>query len=209
MADNEETPRPLKRQSRRLNPLANTNPLPRPSSVSSDSTDIESHQSGRVSPTKQMTTLKDAAEPVLFYDLGCSKARMTEDAEAIRRGIQPLADHRGILGHKVSSNSWHVASTPANVIKKDELAQHISDESLLHPTERERFAYPEAHDPAYTKKLGAVVSLEMVQTLVEEAMNCETNQAHEDVWNEEVHRPLISMAKKSSLHSKTLQICSL
>ena len=211
MADNEETPRPSKRQSTRQYPMRDTPSLPRLSSVSSSvhttSTDLESHQSGRVSTTKQMATLKDAEEPTLFYDFGCSKARMAKDAEAIRRGVQPLADHRGILGHKVRDNViWHLS---ADLWKRKELAQYSSDKSPLHSTERERFAYPEAHDPAYSRKLGTVVPLKTVQDLVEEAMDCETNQAHEDVWNVEVHRPLISTAKTSSLHAQALRICSL
>ena len=94
-------------------------------------------------------------------------------------------------------------------MKKKELARYSGDESPLHPTERTRFAYPEAHDPAYSKKLGAVVSLGAVQNLVNQAIDCETDREHEDVWNEEVHHPLIMLARESSLHSETLRICSL
>lgn len=69
---------------------------------SEDSSATESHQSGRISPTKQLIVLEYAEEPTVFLDFGWPEDHLAEDAEAIREAIQPLADHRGILGHSVS-----------------------------------------------------------------------------------------------------------
>lgn len=105
MADNEDTPRPSKMQTRNSNPAKNKPFLPRPASSSSASTEshetMASHQSGRASPTKQMTILQDAEEPVVYYDFDSPQVKMAEDVQALLDGLQPLVDNRGILGHTV------------------------------------------------------------------------------------------------------------
>ena len=112
MDDNDQTPRPPHKQSKgsRGKQTRNLEAVPDlawPSSELSagsaeDSSTTESHQSGRISPTKQMMVLQDAEEPTLFVDFGWPEDHMAEDAEAMRDAIQPLADNRGILGHSVS-----------------------------------------------------------------------------------------------------------
>ena len=116
MGGDEETPRPSKKQQRTQGLPTVPKPfLPRPQSAGSGTsastaetnTTLESHQSGRASPTKQMAILQDAEEPVLFYDLGMDGIDMAEDVEALRDGVQTLADHRGILGHTVSHTVFY------------------------------------------------------------------------------------------------------
>lgn len=112
MDDNDQTPRPSHKQSKGNRGKQTKTPeavpdLARPSSELSaggteDNSATESHQSGRISPTKQMMVLQDAEEPTLFVDFGWPEDHMAEDAEAMRDAIQPLADNRGILGHSVS-----------------------------------------------------------------------------------------------------------
>ena len=204
MSDNDQTPRPPPKQlkGKRGKPASTPMAVPdlprpnRPSSESSaggteDNSATESHQSGRVSPTKQMMALQDAEEPTLFLDFGWPDDRMAEDAEALRTAIQPLADHRGILGHP-----------------SQELARLAGPDSPLHPTERARFAYPEAHRPTYSE-LGTVVPLERVQKLVHTAMRCEADGSQENVWNQKIHWVLITLALEYSLHERTLDIISL
>ena len=114
MEDNEKTPRPTKmqRQTRRARSTNTTSFLPPSDSISSHSTEdngtVESHHSGRVSPTKQMAILQDAPEPVLFYDFGWPDVSLAKDVEIMRDGVQSLADHRGILGHTVRGNPRHM-----------------------------------------------------------------------------------------------------
>ena len=112
MNDDNQTPRPTHKQSKgnrgkQTQTQEAVPDLTRPSSEVSaggteDNSATESHQSGRISPTKQMMVLQDAEEPTLFVDFGWPGDRMAEDADAMRDAIQPLADNRGILGHSVS-----------------------------------------------------------------------------------------------------------
>ena len=95
----DQTPRPPKRQ-RRLSPSASESSLSLSlrSSESGVADYVESHKSGRMSPTKQMMALEDLKEPVVYYDFGETCAQMKEDVEEMRATVQRIADGIGILG---------------------------------------------------------------------------------------------------------------
>lgn len=107
----DETPRPVRK--RRL-PF-NNNIILSPSTSSQSSIsynsraiaaaadDVESHKSGRMSPSKQMTVLEDLKEPVLFYGFGDPSTPMKEDVEEIRCAVQDLVDGIGIFRRDVSA----------------------------------------------------------------------------------------------------------
>jgi len=103
----DQTPRASKKRNRggniALTPsVASESSLSLRSSESGATGHIESHKSGRMSPTKQMMVLEDLKEPVLYYDFCDPSAQMREDAEGIRATVQRIADGIGILGRNVS-----------------------------------------------------------------------------------------------------------
>lgn len=99
--DAEETPRPNKRRhiQNDTDPPEHFSPRPPQSDASSE---LESHHSGRLSPTKQLALLEDRDDPVIYCDFGSSKTRMQDDVQKLRAYIQLLADGVGILGYEVS-----------------------------------------------------------------------------------------------------------
>jgi len=56
---------------------------------------------------------------------------------------------------------------------------------------------------------GSLVPLRQVQDLVFTAIKFESNRAHEDQWNEDVHSTIIKMALAASSHAQSLTINSL
>ena len=72
-----------------------------PPSQSSASSELESHKSGRMSPTKQMTHLEDLEHPVKVLDFGSTETSPPEDVEKMRAEAQVLADGIGLLGFNV------------------------------------------------------------------------------------------------------------
>ncbi|KAL8993079.1 MAG: hypothetical protein Q9169_006614 [Polycauliona sp. 2 TL-2023] len=103
--DVEITPRPNKKR-RQDHP--DIDPPEILSSVSSRSgDDLESHHSGRVSPTKQLGFLEDSSEPVRYHDFATRAAQMPDDVLALCDAVQALADGVAILGFQ-----------PDNLIKR-------------------------------------------------------------------------------------------
>lgn len=99
--DTEVTPRPLKRRYLQTDtdPPEQFSPRQPPSDASSE---LESHHSGRLSPTKQLAALEDRDEaPIHFCDFGSTKAAIPDDVQELRAKIQLLADGVGILGYQV------------------------------------------------------------------------------------------------------------
>lgn len=62
---------------------------------------MESHKSGRLSPTKQLTALEDREEPVIYYDFATTKAKPADDVLKLRMEAQLLSDGVSILGFTV------------------------------------------------------------------------------------------------------------
>ncbi|KAL8900516.1 MAG: hypothetical protein Q9207_005652 [Kuettlingeria erythrocarpa] len=50
-----------------------------PSLRSDTSSELESHQSGRLSPTKQLAALEDREDPIVYCDFETTKARVPDD----------------------------------------------------------------------------------------------------------------------------------
>ena len=71
------------------------------SQSSATNSELESHHSGRMSPSKQMSQLEDLEHPIVFHDFGTADANILEDVEKIRAEVQLLADGIGILGFNV------------------------------------------------------------------------------------------------------------
>lgn len=101
--DAEATPRPNKR--RLVNDNVGVDPPEHfpstPSSRSDASSELESHQSGRLSPTKQLAALEDREDPIVYYDFATTKAKVPDDVEKLRMDVQLLSDGVGILGYTV------------------------------------------------------------------------------------------------------------
>ena len=70
-------------------------------SQSSTNSELESHKSGRMSPSKQMAQLEDLEYPVKFLGFGSAEISTLKDVEKMRAEVQLLADGIGILGFTV------------------------------------------------------------------------------------------------------------
>lgn len=99
-ADTEMTPRPNKRRLVQddLDPPQQFSPRPSQSDASSE---LESHHSGRLSPTKQLAFLEDCEDPVIYCDFNSARAEMLDDVQKLRADVQLLSDGVGILGYEV------------------------------------------------------------------------------------------------------------
>lgn len=103
MDDAEVTPRPAKkRYSKVAAPIAPPKVFDAHSSQGSvDSSELESHKSGRMSPTKQLAQMEDLDHPIRILDFGDSEVEMPQDVETLIADVQLLADGIGILGYSV------------------------------------------------------------------------------------------------------------
>ena len=107
--DVDVTPRPTKKRRRGLEDIKAPEHFS-PMSAQSEGTtseELESHHSGRLSPSKQLAYLEDREEPVIFCDFQSTHAEMLEDVQELRGRIQRLSDGVGIIGYKVR---WRHAS---------------------------------------------------------------------------------------------------
>ena len=188
-ADPEQTPRPSKRL-RDLDgaPQLILSPNKSDSSAAtSEASEVESHQSGRLSPTKQLQLLEDFEEhPVLFcnFDDG-EDGGEPEDVTAMRRAVQRFADGIGIMGY---DNLGAIASA-------------------LPPVDRMRFQYPWANEVKHRCAFGSMPSTAQVLSIVETARKYDHGSGvSEDEWNAEVQHPLLKLARNTSKHQQTLDI---
>lgn len=69
--------------------------------------DLQSHQSGRLSPTKQMQALSDLPEPIVCQNIYDDSIDIPSDVEDLRRQMQDVADGVATLGYTVSASSVH------------------------------------------------------------------------------------------------------
>lgn len=103
------TPRPTKKRRHGLEDVEPPEHFSPRSAESEDaaSEELESHHSGRLSPSKQLAYLEDRDEPVIFCDFQSTQAEMLEDVQQLHSRVQRLSDGVGILGYHVR---WHHAS---------------------------------------------------------------------------------------------------
>ncbi|KAL8767279.1 MAG: hypothetical protein Q9209_006171 [Squamulea sp. 1 TL-2023] len=190
--DAELTPRPAKK--RRQN-QPDLDPPEHFSSVSARSDDntseLESHHSGRISPTKQLAFLEDSSEPVIYCDFATTTADVPGDVSTLCDAVQALADGVAILGF-----------TP------DELAGLTSPNTALDHRDRKRFGYAWANNCTERLQTGTMVPLKQVQGLVSSAIAHEDNRDHETVWNEDVHKTVIAAALTASMYAEHLGIAN-
>ncbi|KAL8724616.1 MAG: hypothetical protein Q9166_007848 [cf. Caloplaca sp. 2 TL-2023] len=188
--DAEISPRPTKR--RHIQDDVDPPQRFSPRAQSDMSSEVESHRSGRISPTKQLAYLEDREDPVIYCDFGSTRAEMQEDVQNLHADVQSLSDGVGILGYEA-----------------DELASLTAAGGALETNrERDRFRYPWANDLGKRRKTGNMVPLADIQSLITAAITCEYNRSHENTWNEEVHLAVLMRALASSPHAACLDVTS-
>lgn len=108
LGDPEKTPRPAKKGNIGMIEEEFVASSVRPPEVfdarsqsSATSSELESHHSGRMSPSKQMDQLEDLQHSIIIHDFGSPDASILEDVEKMRAEVQLLADGIGILGFNV------------------------------------------------------------------------------------------------------------
>ncbi|KAI4157759.1 MAG: hypothetical protein LQ342_008023 [Letrouitia transgressa] len=195
--DEEETPRPCKRR----RDLDHTPVLPAPvspaaksDSITATSSGFESHNSGRLSPVKQLQILEDLDEqPVVFCNFDDDDDIVDgEEFEGflhMRRAMQKFADGIGILGYDEGDD----ALTGAH--------------DRLTPLDKTRFQYPWSNEPQYRGVYGSMPSIYKVADIVETSRKKDRGGgASEDDWNTEVHLQLLKLALQTSRYKNNLGI---
>lgn len=195
--DDLETPRPPKRSRdvaagpRILPPSLHQfePPSPRrtePDAAVSDTVSLESHNSGRLSPTKQLQALEDSENSLVF----CNFHDHEENEECVdvmrmRDMIREFADGIGILGY-------------------DDLEEVIP---LILGAECKRFRYSWANDPGQRLLYGSMPSMRRLQELVTAGWRHDRGTGtSEDDWNANVQYPLIKLAHKTSKYAGQLAV---
>ena len=187
--DSDQTPRPSKRL-RDLDSVLELPPSPTKSASSataSEASEVESHQSGRLSPAKQLQLLEDFTDqPVVFCNFDDEdEGEEPEDVTAIREAAQQFADGIGIVGY-----------TDINAVV-----------SALPPIDRKRLQYSWVNDPEQRRVLGSTPSTAQILDIVEAARKCDHGSGvSKDEWNSEVQHPLLKLARNTSKHRQTLDI---
>ena len=122
LVDPEKTPRPSKKRNIGLiegefiaSSAASYEGYDAQSQSSAASSELESHKSGRMSPSKQMAQLEDLEHPIKVLDFGSAEASILKDVEKMRAEAQLLADGIGILGYNVRMTLWRAGFDEANV----------------------------------------------------------------------------------------------
>lgn len=186
--DLDQTPRPSKR-ARDVDGMPLFPPSPTkstPSAAGSETSEVESHRSGRLSPVKQLQLLEDEDQPVVFCNFDDDQeGKEPADVTAMRSAIQQYADGMGILGY-------------------DDVNAVTSE---LMQIDRMRFQYPWANDPGQRCVFGSMPPMVQVQDIVETARKYDRGAGvSEDEWNSEVQNLLLKLARSTSKHRRTLDI---
>ena len=183
--DPQATPRPQKRRRNSGNaPFLSAPPSP---TKSDTTTEVESHRSGHLSPTKQLRHLEDRPERTVIF---CNFHDDTEDntpadVADMHEAMQKYADGVGIIGYP------------------EGLGPPLQD---LNRIDRHRFNYPLAHHPSRLQ-YGRMPLLSDIADLAAEARKLDQGPGKdEDTWNAEVHRPLLVLARKTSVHSTLINL---
>ncbi|KAF1993743.1 hypothetical protein P154DRAFT_557593 [Amniculicola lignicola CBS 123094] len=157
------------------------------STAASETSEAESHQSGRLSPVKQLQMMEDFEEqPVVFCNFDDDEdVQEPLDVMAMRRAIQRFADGVGILGYGDCNAFIH----------------------NLPPVDKMRFQYPWANDPEHRCVFGSMPSTAQVLDIVATARKYDHGSGvSEEEWNSEVQHPLLKLARSTSKHRQTLEI---
>ncbi|PVH90851.1 hypothetical protein DM02DRAFT_397619 [Periconia macrospinosa] len=187
--DVDQTPRPSKRL-RDLDSVPQFPPSPTKSGSSvavSEASEAESHQSGRLSPIKQLQLLEDLEEhPVVFCNFDDNEeGEEPKEVTAMRTAIQQFADGVGILGY-------------------DDIDTVLP---ALPPIDRMRFKHSWANNVERRSVLGSMPSITQILDIVETARKYDHGSGvSEDEWNSEVQHPLLKLARNTSRHRQTLDI---
>ncbi|SLM39299.1 hypothetical protein LPUS_09819 [Lasallia pustulata] len=199
LVDPEKTPRPSKKRNIGMvegefvvSSVALPEVFDAQSQSSPANSELESHKSGRMSPSKQMAQLEDPEHPIKVLDFGSAEASILENVEKMRAEAQLLADGVGILGYN-----------------DGELATLRSSRSRLDPRDRTRFNYTWANDFSKRRETGIMPDLTPVLNLVSAAIQCQSDREHENSWNEDIHKALINMAVGTSRYAQRLAVKSL
>ena len=153
----------------------------------SEASEVESHQSGRLSPVKQLQVLEDFDEqPVVFCNFdGEGEGNEPEDVSLMRGAAQQFADGIGILG--CDNMDTILRSLPR--------------------TDRLRFQYAWANAVEQRCSFGSMPSLAQSLDIVETARRHDRGSGgSEDEWNSEVQHPLLKLARNTSRHRQRLDI---
>lgn len=179
--------------------------------MSDDNTsELESHYSGRISPTKQLAFLEDGSEPVIYCDFNTTTAIVPGDVSTLCDAAQALGDSVGILGFTVRSQPAPLTSIQRSLTlsQPDELAGLTSTSTTLKHRDRKQFIYAWANNSTERLKTGTMVPLKEVQGLVTTAISHEDTRDYETVWNEDVHKTVIASALATSMYAEHLSIAN-
>lgn len=190
--DADSTPKPPKRR------VVEDDRVPIAFSISSKSSysdtssagSLLSHQSGRLSPTKQMQTLRQLDEPVLFESFGTRSHSESAEMTALRGKIRRYTDGIGVIS---------IAATDV-----EQQARPLLQNYRLDREDLARLTYTWACAVEARTVTGSTPPLARAMALVELAVKLESSQSHETTWNEDVHREVIKLALESSVHSESL-----
>lgn len=107
MNDSDITPRPTKKRHREVaaSPVAPPENFDAYSQSSAASSELESHKSGRLSPTKQLSQLEDLDHPIRILDFEDNEVEMQQDVGILIADVELLADGIGVLGYSVRITS--------------------------------------------------------------------------------------------------------
>lgn len=184
--DLNQTPRPSKR-ARDMDGTPFFPPSPTKSSAAaSETSEVESHRSGRLSPVKQLQLLEDEDQPVVFCNFDDDQgSEEPADVTAMRSAVQQYADGVGILGYD------DVNAVTTGLVQVD----------------RMRFQYPWANNREQRCALGSMPPVSQIQDIVETAQKYDRGAGvSEDEWNAEVQNLLLKLARGTSKHRRTLDI---
>ena len=193
--DPQETPRPHKRQRESVLQLPYSGTahfFPSPSSPKSDATpseaSVESHQSGRLSPSKQLQALEDDEQPVYFCNFWDTEEHEEhDDVATMRDTIQGFADGVGVIGYSDSDLDAVAVLLPLT-------------------SDRTRFKYSWVNDCARLA-YGVMPSITRLEDIVKAGWNNDRGTGtSEDDWNTNVQHPLLKLALETCKHRLTLDI---
>jgi hypothetical protein len=194
--DFERTPRPPSKRLREahgspsrpvLSPAPSRSPNSASASASASEYSIESHRSGRASPTKQLQVLETAGEPLCYCNFGDAEEHdEREDVVGMAQAIEDLGDGVGILGYPEAELRAVEAQCPS---------------------ERRRFRRAWSSDPEQRLRYGEMPSIRALKKLVSTArQNDRGTGTPEDDWNTQVHFALLKMACETSVHAEKLDV---
>ena len=194
--DEQATPRPPKRRrdlegAPVFSAIASVASNPSSNATDDASTELESHQSGRLSPTKQLHFLEQRSERTVVF---CNHYDVENGAEpldvvSMHDAMQRYGDGVGILGYPGGEEGVEAAI------------------QSLNPREQTRFRYAWANDAERRLRYGSMPPITELADLVLTARHTDQGPGKdEETWNSEVHLPLLKLARRTSTQGNALVI---